>query len=919
VAKQTGAGAAPIPQSNSGGQSPPLFAFSSVRTRVLDSLTQDDGRPKVVSVVAPIGYGKTVLMSELHAHLQAAGEQCFWIGLDDRHDSIERVLHAIDAALAAPGDAFHPMYALFQGDEPIEGRVAKLIDALTRLAAPATIFIDNLNSCRDETLNVFLDAMIFSSPPSVRFVWSSTNDPGFNVGRARVEGLLRQIGLKDLSLNAEETHALLGERVHQIIGATGIETILHRTEGWPAAVRLAQIVLDEAEQPAATLETFSGTDEDVVALLNRQVLKAFTPALRDFLLRIAHLRSFDLDLCRHVSGIGEADKHIDYLVRHNVFIIPLDRNRRQYRLHGLFREYLLDEAKRSLDAEANRNLLLRAAEWSRGKGDWQDAIEYTLAAGDSAAASALLDQTATFFVRDRGDTAQYIRWIEHLLAMGVEIGWEAHFWYVWALIFHRRYAHSLAQHERLAERVRNEAGKAGTLPAEFPPRIDHLRICIDLFTDRLDDAYQGVERWLATENAKDAYSFASVCCIKSICLASAFEFAQARQTMRIAEPVLRDLGGAYSIGWVHLIHGTLFINEGDYTNAWAELSAGLVHLRQSLGNDALLTNTMAFVAALCAVEMGHDDEARALLLPGLRTAHSHELVGTTAFGFDAAIKLWNGENDEPVPLAHLHAIAGRYPPRLSLMLSCYIVRRLVRLGRLQEALDAAARIGLTAEALASQGNAADEFGKLRYRDLRAASAIDLLVATRRFKQAESMIEEEIRTAQADGRTARLVELGLAKVEIAMHAGNATAAARELAFAVSRAARRQIVRPFRDRAAIVAGLVNDTKPSSWSFTRTEERAFFARICEGLPVGDSDRQGWSAVRGADRNLTLVPTRREAELLSLLDLGLSNQQIAERSNVSITTVKWHLKNLYRKFGVSNRSAALAQARALNLLQRE
>jgi LuxR family maltose regulon positive regulatory protein len=58
---------------------------------------------------------------------------------------------------------------------------------------------------------------------------------------------------------------------------------------------------------------------------------------------------------------------------------------------------------------------------------------------------------------------------------------------------------------------------------------------------------------------------------------------------------------------------------------------------------------------------------------------------------------------------------------------------------------------------------------------------------------------------------------------------------------------------------------------------------------------------------------PTTKEAELLSLLEMGLSNQEIAERTEVSITTVKWHLRNLYRKLGVSNRNAALARARGL------
>ena len=81
-----------------------------------------------------------------------------------------------------------------------------------------------------------------------------------------------------------------------------------------------------------------------------------------------------------------------------------------------------------------------------------------------------------------------------------------------------------------------------------------------------------------------------------------------------------------------------------------------------------------------------------------------------------------------------------------------------------------------------------------------------------------------------------------------------------------------------------------------------------------AADDDGAGAAAI-GADA-AAMVPTAREAELLALIDQGLSNQQIADHTGAAIGTIKWHLKNLFRKFGVSNRSAALAQARAMGVL---
>jgi LuxR family maltose regulon positive regulatory protein len=96
----------------------------------------------------------------------------------------------------------------------------------------------------------------------------------------------------------------------------------------------------------------------------------------------------------------------------------------------------------------------------------------------------------------------------------------------------------------------------------------------------------------------------------------------------------------------------------------------------------------------------------------------------------------------------------------------------------------------------------------------------------------------------------------------------------------------------------------------------ERDFFTGICRQLPISNRFLHELTAFTTADNKSPVVPTKREAELLVLMDVGLSNEQIADRTEASVNTIKWHLSNLYRKLGVSNRSAALARARVLNLL---
>lgn len=894
--------------------------FRPVRTRLLVSLSQpEDPRPKVVSLIAPVGYGKTVLMSQWHAQGQGMGEHGYWIGLNERHASLERVLDALQAVQVSGPGPFEPTQALIRGDEPIERRIDALIESLAHLPTPSTLFIDNLNSCTDEALGRLLDALIFRTPAALRVVWSSTFAPPFNSGRAKLEGLLRQVGVADLSLDADETRELLGTALDSAIGASGLAAVQRRTEGWPAAVRMAQIMLASAERPAVALADFSGSDEDVAALLKRQVLGCFSPALQDFLLCLAPLRTFSAGLCGQVAGLTEAQAqaHLDLLVQRNVFMVPLDRNGQRYRLHGLFREYLLSEGRRHLSAERRQAIFQRAAEWCEREQAWHDAIEYALAASDLSRASRLLDLAAASYAREQGDIHQYIVWVERLLAEGARLGWETHFWYVWALVFQRRCAYALQQHGRLAQRIQ-QPDSEDPPPDDFALRIDHLRMCIDLFTDRLTEASQGAERFLCdcAKTSLLSYSAGSVGCILSISLGSGFAFGRARHALRVAQGILADIGGDNTQGWVSLIDGALSAYEGDHAHAFRELTAGLARARSRVGEDAVVCDTLALVAAHCAVEMGLKDEARHLLFSGLRSVQHHVLVDTAACGFEAAVKLWNGGTDELVSISRLREAARGHPPRLAMMLTCYLIQRLLCLGRLEDALAEARHAGWQHGLQPLPELACGDLAIPRFRDLLAATQIEIWLATGQYKQAEALIDHEWSLAQRDSRVARLVVLSLARLTIAMLLNQPAKATKALSQAVGWAARRRIIRPFLDRSAAIAQLVNETRRGAWPFVLPEAQAFFSEVCGQLPTHVRQHAEWTGLGQIDNGSGVAPTQREAELLSLMDMGLSNQQIASASDLSITTVKWHQKNLYRKLEVGSRAAAIARARAMGLL---
>lgn len=899
-------GTGPVPlRAGNGRDGPARPLFEPVPTTLVQDLVTTACPAKVISFIAPTGSGKTVAMSQIYACFQRSGRRCHWIWLDEHEGGLDSIIQALRAAArreardSKPDESFGTLGV----------GAGLVIEELCGIGEPATIFIDNLNSCTDPRLGAFLDALIFNTPPDLRFVWSSTFDFPINKARAKLGNLIQEIGYQQLALSVDETEKLLGESIAREIGPEAVATIQNRTEGWAAGVRMAQIVLAGSAAPREALATFSGADQDVSALFTRQVLMAFPVEMQQFLFSLSQLRIFSTELLAHVTGDADAGAKLEALLVSNAFVMPLDRNRQSFRLHALFRDSLREQARRELSAEWRQQLLRRASEWCERQGAWQDAVTYALEAGDMANASRLLEHCAPILAREMGKVHAYVNLVDRLLTAGTPIGLETQYWYVYALIFHRRYINATRHHERLVTLVEHQIADDRAEGGDFALRLEHLRICIAFLTDQLQDAMSSAQRWLAAPGHKDLFDVGWIRCIEAICHLTSYNFTAAREALRDAEPIVNEMGSPYVTGWCTLVRGTVDLYEGDPATAFRIISAGLFKAERALGEDASICDTMALIAAKCATDMGQPGEARELLRRGFRSARHHGTVGSTALGFMAALAIWTDEDDSSLDLDELRDIARSYPPRLALMLSCHYIRKLVALGRVEEAAAEAARVGLD---LAS-GGLTNAKGQIpRCRELIAATAIDLLIGLGRDRDAEALIEPEYRLARADGRMERVIELELARMTTEHRAGHAEPARRRLLGAIRLAAPRQMFRPFEDRRRAIAALLADRPIRPVLMVTREEQEFFRRLCSLGIAPESPEQSLLAEEAPLE----MPTPREIELLALVDMGLSNNEIAEQANISVATIKWHLKNVFRKFSVSNRTSAVRRARSMGLL---
>ncbi|MAA73383.1 MAG: hypothetical protein CMN28_01585 [Salinisphaeraceae bacterium] len=800
--------------------------------------------------------------------------------------------------------------ALHEGDVSVTDRLERIAEVASAMPSPAVIFLDNISYCQDETLGPVLDILVFNTPSWVHLVTSGVSEPPLQRSRLMLQGDLLEIGYDDLKLGESEVRALFGRDLASALGADGLDRALDLTEGWPAALRMTQIRLSQEGRPADVLAELSGSNRELAGLLNEQLLESFSHGLQAFLMKIAPLERFEASLCEAVTENGEARAFIDELVRRNALVIPLDREGRWYRLHGLLRDHVVDLARRELSDAQFAELMVRAAVWFESQSLWSEAVQYALAGGAATHAAALLERVAALIVRDRGNLKTFIEWVESLLAANAEVGQETRYWYVWALIFHRRYEYARSQLKHL-QMLDGEVEP----PREFERRLAVIDMSLHVYTDRNENARELAAEWLESQQPDDdPFDVATVATAAAILACAENEFGTARRYMQTARSAIGQSDSEYGVAWVYLLSSMIPASEGDFALASKDLKACLTRADRQLGDTAGITGSIALVYAKCAVMMGDTELAGRLLERGLRKFDSHGIVETAACGLQAGVLLWRGQDDDRIAIGELRELADNYPPRLAFLFSCFLVQRLLQLDRVEEAELEARQAQIGEEDMPA---VTERFGE-RARSIARMTLIDLAIAQGHLRAAARQVEAETAIAKKQSRWEHLVELALADMTIAICSHNQAPAARHLIRAISLAARRDIYRPFHDRKTMLAGLVNETKPQSWGFANEEERRFFGSICKGLPIENSALLEQLQIDMDDAALLQTPTPRELELISLIEAGLTNQQIADRLSVSVATVKWHLYNLYGKLGVSNRSAALARARALNLLSR-
>ena len=388
---------------------PPVLPPETVRrSALIERLARYDSCP-VVSVVAPAGYGKTTLLAQW---AERNGQAFAWVSVDEPDNDPKVLLGYVAAALDAVEPVGERVFdALASPGSSVPGSVVpRLGSAFLSMTKPVALVLDDVHVLHDPECRAAVSVLADHVPGGSRLVLAGRAEPPLRMARLRAEGKVTEISPGDLALTREEASALL-RAAGAVLGAEEVAALHRRAEGWPVGLYLAALYLRDGGLLADAVP-FGGVDQYMEA----EFLAPIPARQRVFLARTAVLDRMCGPLCQAVLDQPEAAATLAGLARSNLLLVPLDPQGEWYRYHHLFRDMLLAELRRA-EPGLIPVLQRRAADWCLRNGLAQEALEYSMAAGDVEAAAPLVGTLALpAYRRGRGRTLQ--RWFQWLQERG---------------------------------------------------------------------------------------------------------------------------------------------------------------------------------------------------------------------------------------------------------------------------------------------------------------------------------------------------------------------------------------------------------------------------------------------------------------------------------------------------------------------
>lgn len=876
---------------------------------------------KLTLISAPAGFGKSTLLAEWTAtdRGDAHAARFCWLSLDQDDDDLSRfltyVVTALQRAKAIDAASQEQLLTMLLAPQlpPVNTVLTALINALAGLSTQLILVLDDYHSINAQAIDSALTFLLDHQPRQLHLVIATRDDPQLPLARLRARGQLNELRAADLRFSTAEATQFLNRAMGLALTTEEIAALEERTEGWIAGLQLAALALQAAlakpdADAGSRIQAFSGSHRFVMDYLLEEVLAQQPADVKRFLLQTAVLNRFTGALCNEVTEQNHGQETLEALAQANLFIVPLDEERRWYRYHHLFADLL----RRRLYQEHPDwipGLHRRASQWYEHSGFIGEAIAHALNAGDSERAARLMNGHVDTLWQ-RGEHARLSNWLAALPPAVLHARPRLcifRAWYLFASGKQEAAGQVLQSASQALEADNGQltdadkmqlCGRTAVIRAfmaayqgDVPAIIQHARQALDTLPEQdltwrssaaitLGDAYgfQGdisaayqarLAAALACEAAGDIY-FLMIANLKlAITLRAQGRLhetiAMCRQQIHLAEE--KGMHQAPAVGWALAVWGEVLAELNDLDGALQRAQTGVELVESGLDLAMLGWSYLCLVRVLFS-------------------------RGETAAAADILQKMVQIDREADVP------------PWISNHTAAWQARLWLKQNQLAAASNWATARGVACAEGDTPPSDIDYFALIEYTVLAR-----IWLAEKRLTEAHRLLEHLLAVATAGQHTSKVIEILMLQALAHHAADDTTRGVATLAEAFRLAEPEGYVRIFVDEGEPCAHLLAAARQ------RGVARAYVERLLSAFPA--TNLQPTAPPDSYVEPVALVEplSERECEVLARIAQGLTNQEIADRLYLSLNTVKVHTRNIYGKLGVHSRTQAVATAKALGI----
>jgi LuxR family maltose regulon positive regulatory protein len=871
-----------------GKLAPPQMQLEAVDRQALLTRLQDHSHISLALVISPPGFGKTTLLTQWRARLQAqaTATPVAWLSLDEADKDANRFLAYMLLALEAAGVDLGGLSqrAHAQALDPSPQRtIAALLQALARGGARITLMLDDYHRAASAEVDEIVLTLLERASPWLQLVVASRSRPHWPLSTLKARGLLHEIDASDLVLSLSESSHILGADIER----AELSIVHSRTEGWAVAVQLARLWFQRGAGSSHGLQAFSGRVSEVAEYLAEQIIENLPPDCRDFLVETSLLERFNAELADVARGRNDSAAILARLAHFEALLVPLDVSRSWFRYHLMLADFL----RPRLEARRAQEIHRAAARWLALQNDWVIAVTHALRANDTALAIELVHRAGGWELVLRNG----IQYTQSLLQQFDDLVKRTDP----ELLMMQAYLHAKLGDESLSMELLRLAEVAVQGMPKMQRDYHVIEALVHVYFDRLVDN----QRWpTSAQEANrqlpdDPLGQATLLCVGAVMGLSLGRMEQAMQAAQAARTRMRVVGSPLGENYCLLHISQAQTITGQLPASRQRIDEALALADANFGTDSSLKALVGCYKAQHLYWQGHWVEAMAWLRAGQDTvAHIDGWFDVFAMTAEMAWRMALRQEGPQRALARLddtELIARqRQLPRLGGLVRAWRVDLLAQCGQVAQAQKEAQSAQLEA-ALPQPASQAAYLGfDWRLLEAGALALGRVQVATGAAQPAVALLERAARMCRQAGLLLPAWRLQLAALVAKRRVSEVALTPQETLDALAPLLQHDL-----------AGLLLDAGPAILPVLQGVEGS----LPPVVQTVVTQLRGWKSHPPRARTQF---SAKESEVLELLIAGQPNKTIARSLGVSENTVKFHLKQIFQKLGVDNRSAAIASA---------